>query len=245
MTNIRSIPYLTAAQMAEVDRLMIDVYGIQLLQMMENAGRLLAALAGKRFAEELKTGKKITVLAGSGGNGGGALVCARNLLNWGYDVQVNLSKPLAQLKGAVRQQAQILTSYPVKIAEFDVKEINERQSLVIDGVLGYSLRGAPRGTAAKMIEWAEAVQSPILSLDLPSGLDPTTGRLSQPGIRATVTLTLALPKVGLKIAGKDIVGELYLADIGVPPELYSLPTLGLQVPPLFREERILHLPWVG
>ncbi len=82
MADISKIPYLTTAQMIEVDRLMVDVFGIQLVQMMENAGRLLASLAQARFLDEDPVNKNVIVLAGSGGNGGGALVSARNLYHW-------------------------------------------------------------------------------------------------------------------------------------------------------------------
>jgi NAD(P)H-hydrate epimerase len=73
------VPYLTADQMVEVDRAMIEDYHIGLVQMMENAGRNLAHLARVRFLESNPSGKPVVVLAGTGGNGGGALVCARRL----------------------------------------------------------------------------------------------------------------------------------------------------------------------
>lgn len=79
----RKIPFLTTDQMREVDRAMIEDYGIQLIQMMENAGRNLAELARRRFLNSRPSGQKVIVLAGTGGNGGGGLVCARRLHNWG------------------------------------------------------------------------------------------------------------------------------------------------------------------
>ncbi len=82
--------------------------------------------------------------------------------------------------------------------------------------------------------------APILSLDLPSGLDATTGQAHDPTIRASATLTLALPKTGLRAPGASAyVGELYLADIGVPPALYT--HLGLSVGPLFAAHEIVRL----
>ena len=116
--------------------------------------------------------------------------------------------------------------------------------LIIDGIIGYSLQGAPRGTAAAMIRWARSQASPILALDVPSGLMASTGDLLEPAIRATATMTLALPKEGLRIAGGEIVGALYLADIGVPPALYTRPPLNLpiqRVRHLFAEAQILLL----
>jgi len=73
MTKIKEIPYLTADQMAEVDRLMVEEFGIHLVQMMENAGSQLAELARNRFLEGDVVGKQVLLLAGSGGNGGGAM----------------------------------------------------------------------------------------------------------------------------------------------------------------------------
>jgi len=77
------VPAISVDQMREVDRLMVDEFGVTLLQMMENAGRSLAVLARDRFLGNYAGGKRVTVLAGSGGNGGGGMVCARRLANWG------------------------------------------------------------------------------------------------------------------------------------------------------------------
>jgi NAD(P)H-hydrate epimerase len=92
-----------------------------------------------------------------------------------------------------------------------------------------------------MIRWANDQDTPVLALDLPSGLDATTGEAFTPGITAMVTMTLALPKLGLKNPLKPVVGELYLADIGVPAALYSDPSLGIYVGTLFHAESVLKL----
>ena len=92
-----------------------------------------------------------------------------------------------------------------------------------------------------MIRWANERKSPILALDIPSGLNASTGEVLEPTIRAAATMTLALPKEGLRRAEKNVVGELYLADIGVPPQLYSQPSLNLKVGHLFPAEQILRL----
>jgi NAD(P)H-hydrate epimerase len=82
-TTLDELPALTSAQMIEVDRAMVEDYHIELAQMMENAGHCLAKLARRRFLDGDPRGKRVTILAGSGGNGGGALVCARRLHTWG------------------------------------------------------------------------------------------------------------------------------------------------------------------
>ena len=109
--------------------------------------------------------------------------------------------------------------------------------LVIDALIGYSLRGDPSGTAAQLITWANDQAAPLLALDTPSGLDLTTGTAGAPAVRASATLTLALPKVGLLDAPN--VGELYLADISVPPLVYQ--RMGIAAPPLFRQSSLLQI----
>ena len=115
-------------------------------------------------------------------------------------------------------------------------------NLVIDGVIGYSLQGTPTGTAGKLIRWANAQNSLVLSLDAPSGVDTTTGTVFVPAVKATATMTLALPKEGLHAPDvKSHVGELYLADISVPPALYAGATLEFAVGHLFAGSDILRL----
>lgn len=236
------VPYLTTDQMREVDRAMIEDYTIELIQMMENAGRNLAALARARFFAGDPRGKRIVVLAGTGGNGGGALVCARRLHNWGGQVQVVLTKPDSAFTPIPTHQLGIL--HRMQVPVFPAIDIHQVVSpdLVVDGIIGYSLQGAPRDEAADLIQWANAQPAPILALDAPSGVDTTTGTVFDPAIQATATMTLALPKEGLRASGiEGKVGELYLADISVPPELYAGPTLGLQVGPIFSEHDIVRL----
>ena len=236
------IPHLTAAQMIEVDRVMIEDYHIELIQMMENAARNLAHLARLRFFGDDSTGKKVVVLAGTGGNGGGAMVCARRLHNWGVQVHVFVTKPDGQFKGVPSHQLDILRRMNIAVNQVDNLANAPHPDLIIDGIIGYSLKGAPRGTAADLIEWANARGVDILALDAPSGVDTTTGTVFKPAILATATMTLALPKEGLRTPGvEQHVGELYLADISVPPELYAEPALALQVPPIFAESEIVRL----
>ncbi len=240
-----AVPYLTTEQMIEVDRAMIEDYKIELIQMMENAGRNLAHLARERFFNGDPRGKKVVILAGTGGNGGGALVCARRLHNYGAQVQVFVTKPEADFTPIPAHQLGILGWMNVSVAQADAvpraKNL-DRLDLIIDGVIGYSLKGAPRGSTGDLICWANAKEAPILALDAPSGVDTTTGAVFTPAIRATATMTLALPKEGLRAGGvAEQVGELYLADISVPPSLYAEPALALEVGPLFAESEVIRL----
>lgn len=238
-----SIPFLTTEQMREVDRVMIEEYEISLSQMMENAGRNLAHLARWRFLDGDPRSRRVLILAGTGGNGGGGLVCARRLHNWGADVEVMLPVPESRLTEVPRHQLDILQRMGVKIdAPFDDCVTLPQADMIIDALIGYSLRGAPTGTTAQLIHAAEEHGAPILSLDVPSGIDTATGVVYEPSIRATATLTLALPKEGLRSGqAREMVGELFLADISVPPELYSGPSLGLDVGPIFAKEDVVRV----
>lgn len=236
------LPYLTTEQMIEVDRAMIADFGIELVQMMENAGRNLAHLARLRFLDGNPQGKSVVVLAGTGGNGGGALVSARRLYNWGAKVSVFLSGSGSDFTPVPAHQLDILHRMKVPVAEAGSITQHPGTDLIVDGIIGYSLRGAPSGTAGDLIRWANTQTVPILALDAPSGVDTTTGTVFDPAIRATATMTLALPKDGLRAPGvEEQVGELYLADISVPPSLYAGPALGFDVGHLFSESDIVRL----
>lgn len=215
-------------QMREVDRIMIEDLHIELKQMMENAGRNLARLAFLRFRPS-----RVVVLAGPGGNGGGGLVAARHLANWGVEVSVVLGKERDGLGPVPAHQLDVLD-------RMNVPTVGEPAAadLVIDALIGYSLRGNPRGRAADLIEWTADQTAPVLSLDTPSGLDVTTGDPGRPSVSAAATLTLAAPKTGLLDA--DMVGDLYVADISVPPAVYS--AFGLEMPAdLFGQDTVVRL----
>ncbi len=213
------IPTITTAQMIEVDRLMMEEYQIDLPRMMENAGLNLALLTKEVFLDSNLHDKKIVILAGPGGNGGGVMVAARRLLNWGANVSLILSANSEKLTLVTAKQFEILQKIGIEI----LNEIPTAADLIIDGIIGYSINENPRGKAKELIEAANASSIPILSLDTPSGLDLTSGMPADPCIKASATMTLAMPKKGLFAnTAMNFVGELYLADISVPPQLYRV-----------------------
>ena len=238
----QDVPFITSAQMREVDRVMVETYGIQIVQMMENAGRSLARLARDRFLAGDPRGRRVLVLAGTGGNGGGGLVCARRLHNWGADVHIWLSKMASHLTDVTHGQLHALEQIRVPI-EVAAEEADLSQGdLVVDALIGYSLHGAPTGAAATLIHASNRHGGPVLALDVPSGVDATTGAVHDPAIFATATLTLALPKQGLcSQAAREHVGELYLGDIGVPQDLFTDEPLELEVGAIFAEDDIVRV----
>jgi len=213
--------------MREVDRVAVEELDLLLIQMMENAGVRLAELALRRFRPEA-----VAVLCGPGGNGGGGLVAARHLANRGVGVTVTL--------GADRSLGEVPEHQLAILERMDVPIVPEpvAAELVLDALIGYSLRGDPRGRAAELIRWANEQGAPVCSLDVPGGLDATSGVIGDPCIRAMATLTLALPKTGLARA-PEVVGELYLADVSIPSMLYS--KMGIQFDPIFASGPIVRL----
>ncbi|MDZ7843381.1 MAG: NAD(P)H-hydrate epimerase [Anaerolineales bacterium] len=237
---MKNMPAVSREQMQEVDRLMIEEYRISLVQMMENAGRRLAELAGEKFFLDQLPGKKVLVLAGSGGNGGGGLTAARHLANWGSEVQVVLTRPPEKVASVTGQQLQILLAMKVPVFQSAKLEQLPEADLILDAVIGYSLSGPPYGESARLIRMANAHPAPRLSLDIPSGIDATAGVVHQVHIRADCTLTLALPKTGLlETRARAAVGELYAADISVPPDLYK--HLGFARGPVFPRSGLIQL----
>ena len=227
------IPTVTVAQMREVDRIMVDELHIELLQMMENAGRCLAAHTRSWLGGQL-TGRQVVVLAGSGGNGGGGLVAARRLTIWGAAAAVVLGQSRSEVMGVPAHQLEILgrMGVPVWTVEQFSPGALAHADAVLDALIGYSLQGPPREPVASLIRAANRASAPVIALDIPSGLNGDSGRAFDPAIAAATTLTLALPKAGLmRPAAQDWAGDLYLADISVPVQVYQ--RLGIETGPVF------------
>ncbi|MCK5414491.1 MAG: NAD(P)H-hydrate epimerase [Thermoplasmata archaeon] len=212
------VPSITVDQMREVDRLMVEEFGITLPQMMENAGRILAELAIELFAPD-----RATIMVGKGHNGGGGLVAARYLHNKGVDTEVVLSSQ--DLPEVPMRRLSTLRSLDLPIAS----SMHDSDGIIVDALLGYSQQGTPRGKVADLVEVGERSGLPVISLDVPTGFDLETGEYHSISFKDPTTLTLGLPKVTMSGGIKD----LWLADIGIPREVYS--RIGLDVPVLFRE----------
>ena len=170
------------------------------------------------------------VLVDSGGNGGGGICVARHLANRGAKVRLCLSSP-DHLKEVPLWQHHIVQFTPGQ--EMTPSELTTSSAPVdpiLDALIGYSLRSVSRGMALDLIQWANQTEAPILSLDIPSGVDATTGSTPGTSIHARWTITLALPKTGLL---SEKTGELFLADIGIPTKTYTWGTLQLSYTPPF------------
>lgn len=246
VSRAASIPAVTAGQMAEVDRLAVDEFGIDLLQMTEHAGSHLAELVRAELDGDLRD-RPVIVAVGPGNNGAGGLAAARHLANRGASVRVILARPVNRLTEVARHQLATLLQMSVdcSVAVYDLPdaEVDDgfaSAAAVVDAVLGYRATGAPHDGVLWLVDRIARASVPVISLDLPSGVDADTGDAADGAVRATATLTLALPKQGLfRSAGRDHAGRLHLGDIGLPAALYR--RLGLDAGTPFASGRIVRL----
>lgn len=210
--------------------------------MMENAGRNLSTLARDLFFNGNVYKKRILILAGHGANGGGALVSARHLINWGANVQVIISKNEEYFSEVPKIQLEILKQMGTDIYHFEDYKKNTKTDLIIEGLVGYSLNGNPKGTLKDIIEFANDLPVKKLSLDVPAGIDLSICKAMKPVFLADVVLTLALPKEGMqKEEIKKNIKQLYLTDISVPLSLYKLLPSKLSIKNIFSESEIIRI----
>ena len=231
----------TTSQMREIDRVVTQEYGLQIVQMMEKAGRSLARLCRLMLGGSVE-GRRILILAGGGKNAGGGLAAARSLHNWGADVEVALAVRDDSLKRSVVVQFNVLESMGVPFVEASTLRATELKGfdLIVDALLGYGIEGDPAAEFAHVISLTNESKKPVVALDIPSGLNASTGKPFDPCITASATMTLAVLKTGLlESTAAEFVGELWLADVGIPPEV--LVKVGLEGENPFIEDDLVLL----
>jgi hydroxyethylthiazole kinase-like uncharacterized protein yjeF len=211
-----NVPTLSSAQVREVDQLTAQRFAIPVSWLMEAAGWQVARQCRDRTY----------VVCGRGNNGGDGLAAARHLHRWGRLAGLACVDATA-LSGPAAEQARALGALGVEIA--GEPEFGDAQ-LVVDALLGTGLSRPPEGRIAGWIGAMNASGRRVVSVDVPSGLDADSGLATGACVRATVTVTLGLPKPGLLVADGPVhAGEVWVADIGVPFEAYA--AIGVEVPP--------------
>jgi len=191
--------------------------GVSTLQLMEVAGWQVARCAWQRLAGAAG----VHVIAGYGNNGGDGLVAARHLATWGCVVRVLVLGDEARVTGIVADHVFSARHCGVDVViDADpaaVHHVVTHADLIIDAILGTGLRNAPREPQAEAIRLINELPVPVLSVDVPSGLDATTGEAFDPTVRATLTCTLTAMKRGLRRGdGPHQAGDVWVADIGMP-----------------------------
>ncbi len=216
----------TAAQMREMDRRTVEDYGVPSIVLMENAALRVVEVIAERFGP-LK-GKRIAVVCGKGNNGGDGLAVARHLaLRFGAEVDIWLAADPSAYTGDAAVNYKMATAFGLPIyPSGSPPRLNGGggggASLIVDALLGTGIKGGVEGKLAETIGAMNDAHVPIVSVDVPSGLDADTGKVNGACVKATLTVTFALPKIGLMVyPGAAQVGELIVADIGMPREVMA------------------------
>ncbi len=215
---------VTAGEMRELDRRTIKDVGVPSLVLMENAGRSTYQILRREFPE---LQGPVAVLAGRGNNGGDGFVVARYLANDGFPVTVFLLAARDQVQGDALVNLKILEEMQVDVEEVlgeeQLSSVGHRLSraeLVVDALLGTGLNSPVRGLLAQVIARVNQVRSPVLAVDIPSGLSADTGEPLGEAVEAEVTVTYGFPKIGQIVPpGRDFVGRLWQVNISIPSAL--------------------------
>lgn len=209
---------LTAQEMREIDRLAIEKIGIPSMVLMENAGKRVAEVAFEILQQ--KQGKRVLILCGKGNNGGDGMVAARHLLSLGVSVDIALVGEKESLRGDAKIQFSILEKMDVSFFFItDIGDLNRLNpgDVLIDALLGTGTSGQIQGLLPSVIEWINKQSSPVISVDIPSGIHSDTGACLGACVRACRTVTLAEWKRGLVLfPGKGCAGNVQVVDIGIP-----------------------------
>jgi hydroxyethylthiazole kinase-like uncharacterized protein yjeF len=224
------IELLTPAEMAEADRLTI-AGGMPGIELMENAGRAVADAVTRRYPSGAP---QVRIVAGPGNNGGDGFVAARILAGRGFPVRVLSLGDRAKLKGAAGEAARRWFG-PIDPAS---PQALAGAGIVVDALFGAGLDRPVTGAAAAMIEAINAAGTPIIAVDLPSGIDGNSGKIQGAGIKASQTVTFFRKKPGhLLLPGRSHCGPVEVADIGIPANVLSTikPTLFVNAPPLWAD----------
>ncbi len=210
---------LTAAQAKALDKKALEKYGISTLVLMENAGRAISNEAIK----VLKSKRKLAIFCGTGNNGGDGFCAARHLLTSGIKSEVYLIGRRKDVKNEAKINLDILIKLKQKVLEIKpeniylIKNKIKGYKLIIDALLGVGLKGKVRPVYQEVINIINASKAYILSVDIPSGLDATTGKVLGTCVKADKTITFVGKKRGMIYGeGNKYCGKVLVRDIGVP-----------------------------
>ena len=213
---------LNGAQMREADRRTIEDLGIPSIVLMENAARQVVTAIDTTF-DDLPN-RRVAVVCGRGSNGGDGFVVARALKQRGIDVSVFLLARVAEVAGDARLNLTILGRLGLPVVEVPAEPAWKRQfsaisdcDVIVDAIFGTGLTKPLAGLFQTVVADLNGSGIPIVSVDLPSGLSADTHDLIGEAIQASLTVTLAAPKLPLLLPpGESHVGRLVIADIGIP-----------------------------
>ncbi len=204
---------LTAEEMGRAEQVAAAA-GLPTLTMMENAGRCVSEEVVRRYPR----GSRVVVLCGPGNNGGDGFVCARYLRERGYHVRLAL---LGRAEDLRRDPKEMARRWDEAIESMTPQSLEGAQ-IVVDAIYGTGLRDDVSGVVAELIEDTTRRKLPVISVDVPSGVDATSGALRGLAFKATATVTFFRRKTGhVLLPGRLYCGDVRAADIGIPPAVFS------------------------
>ena len=210
------LPILNKDTLKQLDTYCIDILQLSATQLMEQAGYQLARLIQVLSP---KQENPILILCGKGNNGGDGACAARYLKNWGFKVLI--ITPITEITNALTH-AQLNIASKIGIPITDHFSSPNIPSVIVDGLLGYGAKGDPRSPYKELIDTVNTQPGIKVSIDSPSGLDASSGELSQTYFHATHTLSLGCLKTGFfNPKTRHSYGNLFVCDIGIPPEVYE------------------------
>ncbi len=212
--------FFTREAMQEIDRQAVTLYGMSVMALMEFAGWSVAISAGALAAGH--SGAVFTIVCGPGNNGGDGLVAARWLYNMGQAVSVFLLAPAERYRDAAGAQLKTVQAMGIPIKFFhDAADFDQpRDRIFVDAIFGTGLTRPVTGLPAVAIEAMNRSGLPVLSVDVPSGLDCDTGQPLGVAVKATKTVTFCGFKQGFRAPGaRGYTGEVRMVEIGIPNAL--------------------------
>jgi len=218
-------PILTAEQMRAADRAAMERYGLPSLVLMENAARSAAAIIRQRYPDAYH----ITILCGSGNNGGDGFALARHLMSE-CRPQLVVCGNRQRMSSETATNALVCQLLGIPMAEWghdaDAEQYLHHADVIVDALLGVGASGAPREPMASLIRMANKSSAAKIALDLPSGLDADTGQAFDPCFRADCTITMGALKTGLFLAdAPEVVGDIEVAQLGIPSTVVASQTM--------------------
>lgn len=207
------------------DALAVKRYGLSILQLMEAAGAGVARIVAGELAE--CKGRRVSVIAGKGANGGDGFVAARHLMAAGVEVKVFCTEPIDSIRGEASVNAAIWMKMGGSVARLSTPRDIERHSaeirssdVIVDALFGTGLSSDVKGVAAKIIDLVNGTSSRVVAVDIPSGIDASTGGRLGAAVEADVTAAMAAPKIGSYLyPGRACSGRVEAVDIGLSPEI--------------------------
>ena len=243
MTRTRTMEYLNTTEMQALEKYAVEHFDISLEQMMQNAGKAIFDVVMDEINPE-----RVLVVSGKGNNGGDALVTAHLLHKKGIEVSVLSPYPIEEFSEMAKAEMEKVRELGIPVVQSmgdwpsrkwtnvcPLSGGNDQQTLVVDSLFGFSLKGNPRPPADKIIEQILYSRIPVLAVDVPSGLDVHDGSIGKPTIKANYTVALGMLKKGFE-EHPNIVGKVYLGDLGIPEQAYK--DMGYEYP-LFKDKSYL------